>query len=80
MKGQLDLMSAAQGIQSELLSVPDMSNSDDGVLSAERKAVQNAKKAALMVTGGAVKKYMQKLEGEQEILMKPPSQAEPHSG
>ncbi len=70
MKGKLDLMGPGMAIQKELMSVPDMSSPDpDDIFGAERKALKNAKKAFLLVAGGAVQKLMMGLEKEQEILM-----------
>lgn len=70
MKGQLDLMSPAMAITKELMSVPDFSAPDaEDVFGAERRALKNAKKAFLLIAGGAVQKLMMKLSEEQEILM-----------
>jgi alkylation response protein AidB-like acyl-CoA dehydrogenase len=70
MKGQLDLMTPAMAVQKELVAVPDFSSSDDGaVFAKEKKALQNLKKAGLMVAGAAVQKFMMKLSDEQEVLM-----------
>jgi hypothetical protein len=69
MKGRLDLMGPAMGIQKELLSIPEFSNGEEGLLSAEYKAIQNLKKAILMTAGFAVQKLMTKLKDEQEIIM-----------
>ncbi len=70
MKGQLDLMGPAWAVQKELTSVPDFASIDNTVLFAKEKLViKNLKKAALMVSGGAVKKLEAKLGDEQEILM-----------
>jgi alkylation response protein AidB-like acyl-CoA dehydrogenase len=70
MKGQIDLMTPGMAIQKELMSVPDFSTPDaDDVFGAEKKALKNAKKAFLLVTGGAVQKLMMALEKEQEIIM-----------
>ena len=70
MKGKIDLMTPGMNIQKELMSVPDFSSPDaDDILGAERKALKNAKKAFLLVAGGAVQKLMMQLEKEQEILM-----------
>jgi alkylation response protein AidB-like acyl-CoA dehydrogenase len=70
MKGKLDLMGPGMAIQKELMSVPDFSSPDaDDVFGAEKKALKNAKKAFLLVAGGAVQKLMMKLSEEQEILM-----------
>lgn len=70
MKGQVDLMTPGMAIQKELMSVPDFSTPDaDDVFGAERKALKNAKKAFILVAGGAVQKLMMGLEKEQEIIM-----------
>src|ERR1035437_2252845 len=70
MKGKLDLMTPGLAIQKELVSVPDFSSPDpDDIFGAERKALKNAKKAFLLIAGGAVQKLMMKLEHEQEVLM-----------
>jgi alkylation response protein AidB-like acyl-CoA dehydrogenase len=70
MKGQLDLMNAAMAVQKELMAIPDFGAVDnDGLFSKEKKALTNMKKAALMVAGAAVQKFMMKLSDEQEILM-----------
>ncbi len=69
MKGRIDLMGPAMAIQKELMSVPSFEAGDDGLLSAEKKAIDNAKKAILMIAGSAVQKLMEKLKDEQEIIM-----------
>jgi hypothetical protein len=69
MKGRIDLMSPAMAIQKELMSVPSFENGEDELLSAEKKAINNAKKAILMIAGSAVQKLMTKLKDEQEIIM-----------
>jgi len=70
MTGKLDLMGPGMAIQKELMSVPDFSSPDpDDIFGNERKALKNAKKAFLLVAGGAVQKLMMKLKDEQEILM-----------
>ena len=70
MKGELDIMGPAQAVAKELTSIPSFnSDGDDKLFAMEKKAIQNLKKAGLMVAGGAVQKLMQKLSNEQEILM-----------
>lgn len=69
LKGELDLMTPAMKIQGELTSIPDFGDEPEGYLATEIKAVQQAKKAILMVAGGAMQKLQQKLEEEQEIIM-----------
>ena len=70
MKGQLALLPAAQSLMDEVLS-PSMPSfdEDEGVLAAEMKLAQNAKKVALMTLGTAAQKYMMALAEQQEILM-----------
>src|SRR5215203_1203958 len=69
MKGRLGLLQAAKALQDEILN-PQMSFDDDvGLLAAETKLAQNAKKVALMVLGTAAQKYMMELQNQQEILM-----------
>jgi alkylation response protein AidB-like acyl-CoA dehydrogenase len=69
MKGQLDLMTPAMAVQKELLAIPDMGESEEGLFVKEKKVLANAKKAGLMIAGSAVQKFMMKLPEEQEILM-----------
>lgn len=70
MKGQLDLMTPAMAVQKELMAIPDFgAGEDEGIFFREKKALQNLKKAGLMVAGAAVQKFMMKISDEQEILM-----------
>jgi len=69
LKGKLDLMTPAMNVMKELMSIPDFGAEDEGLFAAEVKAIQNMKKAILMVSGGAVQKLMMQLEHEQEVLM-----------
>ncbi len=69
MKGRIDLLGPAMAIQKELLSIPEFGEEPEGLLAKEMKALHNAKKAALMIAGSAVQKFMQKLAEEQEIIM-----------
>lgn len=70
MKGELDLFSHAMAVQKELMSVPDFSaTSSDDIFAAEKKALQNVKKAILMTAGAGVQKFMQAFDKEQEIIM-----------
>jgi alkylation response protein AidB-like acyl-CoA dehydrogenase len=70
MSGQLALLPAAQKLMDEVLS-PSLGSmdEDEGVLAAESKLAQNAKKVALMILGTAAQKYMMALSDQQEILM-----------
>jgi len=69
MKGELDLMTPATAVAAELMSIPDFADADDTLFAAEKKIIQNLKKATLMVAGSAVQKLMMSLSKEQEILM-----------
>ena len=69
MKGELDLMTPATAVASELMSIPDFGEPDDTLFAAEKKIILNLKKATLMVAGSAVQKLMMSLSKEQEILM-----------
>jgi hypothetical protein len=51
------------------MSIPEFGNDDETPFAAERKAIQNMKKAILMTAGAAVQKLMMKIQDEQEILM-----------
>lgn len=71
LKGELDLMGPAMKIQSELMEIPDFGAEEDtSFLAAEKKAIEGAKKAILMVAGAAAQKFMMDIENQQEILMK----------
>jgi alkylation response protein AidB-like acyl-CoA dehydrogenase len=69
MKGELDLMTPATAVAAELMSIPDFGEEDTALFAAEKKIIQNLKKATLMVAGAAVQKLMMSLSKEQEILM-----------
>lgn len=70
MKGELDLMGPASSVAKEIMAIPDFKSSDDeAVFAAEKKVLKNLKKAALLIAGAAVQKFMMKLSHEQEILM-----------
>ncbi|MDQ7948272.1 MAG: acyl-CoA dehydrogenase family protein [Pedobacter sp.] len=69
MKGELDLMTPATAVAAELMSIPEFGEEDDALFAAEKKILQNLKKATLMVAGAAVQKLMMSLSKEQEILM-----------
>ena len=69
MKGKLGIIPAAKALQDEILN-PQMSfDEDTGLLAAEAKLAQNAKKIALMVLGTAAQKYMMGLADQQEVLL-----------
>lgn len=69
MKGELDLMSPAMKVASELMSIPETHDFVDGIFAREHFYLENFKKVILMIAGSAVQKLMQSLSKEQEILM-----------
>lgn len=69
MKGELDLMGPAMGVQKELMAIPDFGDEPEGLFAQEHKLVANLKKAILLTAGAAVQKFMMGLSNEQEILM-----------
>ena len=69
MKGKIDLLTPALGIQKELLSIPERKEESDEILSNEMKVIENAKKSILMIAGLAAQKFMSKLSAEQELIM-----------
>lgn len=71
MKGELDIAGPAWAVQKELASMPSF-DQPEGRYGNEHKAVQDFKKATLMVAGAAVKMQMDgqlNLKEEQEIIM-----------
>ncbi|MEO6882407.1 MAG: acyl-CoA dehydrogenase family protein [Bacteroidia bacterium] len=69
MKGELDLMGPATKVAGELMSIPDFGADETTLFAAEKKYLQNFKKAILMVAGSAAQKLMMELAKEQEVLM-----------
>lgn len=69
MKGELPLMKAAQELMAEVMSFPQFEEETDEPLAAERKAVRNAKKAALLVAGAGVQRFRDGIQDQQEVLM-----------
>ena len=70
MKGELNLLAAAQNVAKDLTSIPDFGATDDDSLFAkEHKYLVNFKKSILLVAGAAVQKLMMTLTKEQEIIM-----------
>lgn len=70
MKGEIDLMGSAQSVAKELMAIPEFGNDNEQELfHKEKQVLSNLKKAALMIAGAAVQKFMLKLSHEQEILM-----------
>jgi alkylation response protein AidB-like acyl-CoA dehydrogenase len=68
MKGELPLMPAAQRLLGEVMAFPQLEEESDELLVAERRAIVNAKKAALLVAGAAVQRFREGLKDEQEVL------------
>ncbi len=69
LKGELDLMGPAMAVANELMSIPEMGDTPEGVLGNEFKYLTGFKKTILMVAGSAVQKLMDKMAKEQEVLM-----------
>lgn len=69
MKGELDLMTPAQNVAKELMSIPDFGDPSEDPFELAHEQVKKFKKAVLMVAGSAAQKLMMQLAKEQEILM-----------
>lgn len=69
MKGELALIPAAQRILNDALESPAFDAGEpEGPLAAEAVLVEGAKRAALMIAGGAVQKFGQGISEEQEVI------------
>ncbi len=69
LKGELDLLGPATKVASELMSIPDFDTEEKSNIEKLYSAVENFKKAILLVAGAAVQKLANSLGKEQEILM-----------
>lgn len=71
LKGELaDVLTQAQAVAKELMSVPDFSTSDyTEIFGAEKNLLKGMKKAVLMIAGAAAQKFGPQISEEQEILM-----------
>jgi alkylation response protein AidB-like acyl-CoA dehydrogenase len=69
LKGELDLLGPATKVASELMSIPDFDTEEKTDIEKLYVAVENFKKAILLVAGAAVQKLANSLGKEQEILM-----------
>jgi alkylation response protein AidB-like acyl-CoA dehydrogenase len=69
LKGELDLISAATKVASELMSIPDFSTDEKSVIEKLHENIENFKKSILLVAGAAVQNLANSLAKEQEILM-----------
>jgi alkylation response protein AidB-like acyl-CoA dehydrogenase len=68
MKGELPLLPAAQKLMAEVMSFPQLEEESDELLAAERKAVANAKKIALLVAAAGVQRFRDEIKDQQELL------------
>ena len=69
LQGRLPLLIAAQKLMADLLSYsPGQDDAPKGPLGDQIRMLQLSKKIALMVSGAAVQKYRENLQGEQEML------------
>jgi len=70
MKGELDIMTPAMKVASDLMSIPSFDKPDDSILFAvEKDHVKKLKKAILMCAGKAAQHFAMTIEREQEVLM-----------
>ncbi len=69
MKGELDLLTPAKNVAAELMAIPDFGNTSVDYFEEKHKLLTNFKKSTLMVAGAALKKFTDKFQNEQEILM-----------
>jgi len=69
MKGELDLITPAKAVASELLAIPDFGAASPGYFEAKHTIITKLKKSILLVAGAALQKYMDKFADEQEIIM-----------
>ncbi len=71
MKGKLPLMAAGQKLMDEIMEYsPMMVELPDEPLAYEEHVISCCKKAVIFTAGAAVQKFMQKLQHEQELLMR----------
>jgi alkylation response protein AidB-like acyl-CoA dehydrogenase len=68
LKGDLPLIPAAKRLLEEIMSPGLGELPGDGLLEAESAAVLAFRKVALLILGGAMQKYMQRVAEEQEVL------------
>lgn len=69
MQGELNLLEPAQKVADELLEIPDFDLDDSREYAAEKRTIENFKKAVLLTAGAAAKELTSSLAKEQEILM-----------
>lgn len=70
LKGELDLMTPAMAVASELMEIPSFDTPDySHLFTLEKETLGKLKKSMLMVAGKAVEKFAMDIEEEQELLM-----------
>ncbi|HDK35580.1 MAG TPA: acyl-CoA dehydrogenase, partial [Bacteroidetes bacterium] len=67
-KGQLPILQKAQALMDEILGLSMPEEAADEFLAEETKIMKNSKKIALLLLGGAVQKYTDKIADQQEVL------------
>jgi len=68
MKGDFDLMGAAEKLNADLDKVAETAGTSSGYYEEKMRCIRNFKKAALLAINGASKTFDKKLVNEQEIL------------
>ena len=70
MKGELDIMTPAMKVASDLMSIPSFEKADESVLfEVEKEHIKKLKKTILMTAGKAAQHFAMEIEKEQEVLM-----------
>ena len=70
MKGDLDIMTPAMKVSSELMSIPSFDTADKNKLfSLEKEHLKKLKNVILMLSGKTAQHYSMEIEKEQEILI-----------
>ena len=70
MKGELDIMTAAMKVASDLMSIPSFQRKNEGTLFAiEKEHLKKLKKAILLTAGKAAQHYGMDIDKEQELLI-----------
>lgn len=67
-KGQLPLVEAVKKLQAELMAPPALAEVSSDAFAEDNKMVANAKKLALLCLGAAYQRFMEKIEGQQEVI------------
>lgn len=69
LKGELNLMEAAQKVAGSLMEIPNLEVDNSADFASEKRLLQGFKDAVLLVAGAAAQKLSTSLSKEQEILM-----------